>query len=75
MTELSPKERQALAHFYDTEAYKALMKLIELEKLAYAQQHVGIQEIGQVRYLTGKVGALNELIITLKAIYKKTEKS
>lgn len=73
--QLSAKEREALALFYDTETYRTLLKLIEFEKTQYAEQHVGQMDIGQIRYLTGMVGSLNKLINTLAENYKDAKKS
>lgn len=74
LNRLSVKDKEALALFYDGEAHKALIKLIELEKTEYAKQHVGQLEIGQVRYLTGGVSSLNKLVNLLKENYDKIEK-
>lgn len=72
--QLTAEERKALALFYDTEAYKALEKLIGFEKTQYAEQHVGQLEIGQIRYLTGMVGSLNKLLNLLQENYKESVK-
>lgn len=71
---LTPKEREALALFYDTAAYKALHKLIDTERLELAKDHVDQSDILQIRYLSGGASSLKKLILTLEDIYKQSQK-
>ena len=71
---LTPKELLALAHFYDTEAYTALRKLIDAERLELAKSHVEQTDIMQIRHLSGQSTALKKLINTLKLISTSQEK-
>ena len=64
---LTKKERELLANFYNTETYKALRKLIDEERIHLAQDHVDLVDILQVRYLSGQTQSLKKLILTLKA--------
>lgn len=78
--QLSYAERQALVLFYDTEAYKALKKLVEIERTALAQDSVfldgTIEEIAlQSRFLAGGSLKLKGLIKSLGEIYKESEKN
>ena len=74
LEKLTSAERAALAHWYDSESYKALNKLIEQEKTEYAEQHVGQKDIEQIRYLTGMVGSLNKLVNTIEENFKEVNK-
>lgn len=74
LEQLSAKEREALAHFYDTDAYKALRKLVDLERLETAKDHLDQTDILQVRYLSGQASSLKKLVLTLRDNYKQFEK-
>jgi hypothetical protein len=68
---LSPKEREALALFHDSEADKALRKLVDTERLELAKDHVDQSDILMIRYLSGGANSLKRLIVTLDEIYKQ----
>lgn len=72
---LNSKERNALASFYGTEAYTALCKLVDVERLELAKDHVDLIDIMQVRYLSGQAAALKKLITTLQHNYKDSQKA
>ncbi len=74
LEQLSEKERKALANFYGTDAEKALRKLIDLERLNLAKDHVDQVDILQVRYLSGAAHSLKQLVFTLKTNYKDNNK-
>lgn len=79
--QLSYKEKQLLSQFYETDTYKALRHLIDMERLELAKSHVGQTDILQVRYLSGQTESLKKLVGTLQFISKdsfsdkKTKKS
>lgn len=64
--QLTPNDREALVHFYDTNDYKVLKKLIEIQKTELAKAHVGQLDIQQIRYLTGQVASFNWLTGTIQ---------
>lgn len=74
LEELSAADRKALAHFYETPAYAALRKLIDLERLELAKSHVDQVDILQVRYLSGQTSSLKKLIGTLQENFKASNK-
>lgn len=74
LEQLSTKEREALAHFYGTEAHKVLEKLVNEERLEIAKDHVDQTDILQVRYLSGQASSLKKLLLTLRENYKHFNK-
>ena len=72
--QLTPAERKALVLFYETPAYQALRRLIDIERLELAKDHVDLTEILQVRYLSGQVASLKKLAGTLQELYKDDKK-
>ena len=74
LEQLSAKEREALAHFYTTDAHKAQEKLINLERLELAKDHVGKRDILDVCYLSGQSDGLKKLILTIRENYKTFDK-
>jgi hypothetical protein len=72
--QLKPNEREALAHLYDTEGYKALRRLVEIERLELAKDHVGQRDILEVVDLTGQTKALKKLLGTIRDNFKKVNK-
>lgn len=72
--QLSIKEREVLAGFYDTPAYKALRRLIDIERLELAKDHVDEIDIMQVRYLSGQAASLAKLVVTIRDNFKSIEK-
>lgn len=72
---LTPEERKALVLFYDTRAHKALIQLIQNERLELAKDHVDQTDINQVRYLSGQVASLKKLAGTLKSLYQESLKN
>lgn len=74
LEELTSAERKALALFYDTPAYQALRRLVDIERLELAKSHVDQVDILQVRYLSGQTAALKKLIGTLRENFKSSNK-
>lgn len=70
--QLSKSERDALALFKDSEADKALRKLIDIERLELAKDHVDQTDILNVRYLSGGANSLKKLVNTLNEIGKQS---
>ena len=68
---LSQNEREALALFYDTEAYKALIKFCELEVNALGVDALQALNIEQVRVLQGRAAFASDLVKFFKEIYKQ----
>jgi hypothetical protein len=71
LEQLSKNERDALARFYETDGYKALKRLIEIERLEIAKDHVDVSDIMMIRYLSGQAQSLKKLINTLTENYKQ----
>lgn len=67
---LSLKEKQALANFHGSDAHKALVKLLELERLELAKDHVGLSDINIIRFLSGQAENCRKTIKTLDEVYK-----
>lgn len=75
LEKLTSGEREILAHFYGSESYEVLRKLIDLERLDLAKDHVNQVDILNVRFLSGQSTALKQLVLTLKQNKKDTKKS
>lgn len=73
--QLTPKDRKALALFYETDAYNALKRFAELEVSALGVDALSQTEITQVHYLRGRATWASELCKLIREIYKTTEKS
>jgi hypothetical protein len=74
LEKLSKADKQALAHFYDTDSYKALRRLVDLERIELAKDHVDQTDMMLVRYLSGQIQGLKKLILTLKTNYQNLNK-
>ena len=76
---LSANERETLAHFYDTEGYKVLRKLIDIERVELAKDTAELSgTMEQIalgnRYLTGQQVSLKRLINELRENFKDSDK-
>lgn len=71
LDQLSQQDREALALFHDSAAEKALIKLINAERLELAKDHVDQPDILMIRYLSGGANSLKRLVNTLKENYKQ----
>jgi len=69
--QLSKSEREALALFKDSAADKALRRLVDIERLELAKDHVDQVDILVVRYLSGGANSLKKLVVTLNDIAKQ----
>lgn len=74
LDQLSEKERKALALWYGTETHKAFEKLLRIDGLELAKDHVGVSDINLIRFLSGQAYALDALLKVLKENYKKNIK-
>lgn len=73
LAKLTASDRELLAHFVGSETHRALDKLIALECHMLAEDHVYKMDIGQIRFLSGKVDALQALLKTLRQNKKDTK--
>lgn len=71
---LSNDEKSLLAHFTGSEEYRVLFKLVEIERLELAKDHVNQDDIKHIKYLSGKSDGLKGLIATLKQNKKDVNK-
>ena len=71
---LSPKDRAALARWYDSDSYKALAKLLELERLEIAKGLLIEKETNTIVFHQGQADGLKRLHQTIRELHK-TEKS
>lgn len=72
---LTQEEREILAHYYSSEGFKVLVKLIEMERLDLAKDHVEQVDILQVRYLSGQTASLKKLVKTIQQLKKNSKES
>lgn len=72
---LTSEERAILAHFYGSEEFLVLRKLIEGERIDLAKDHVNQVDILNVRFLSGQATGLKKLVETLKQNNKDVNKS
>lgn len=66
--QLSVKEKALLVDLYETDAYKALKKLMEAERFELAKSCLLIPA-DQLRYVQGQAAALKQLHLHLKELY------
>lgn len=71
VSRLSPKDKLALATFYDTPAHVALVKLLKLVKANAATQSLKSTNWDGVVYQQGTHSAIQTLQDTLKKIYEQ----
>lgn len=72
---LGYKDKQLLAQFVDNETYKALRKLIDIERIELAKDAIDQVDMLQVRHLSGQAYGLKRLIGTLRSLLKEQEKN
>lgn len=75
LQQLSFKEQEILAQWYNSESYKVVKKLIEIERLELTKDHLEVQDILQIRYLSGQAASLKKLLVTIRQHYKSKEKN
>ena len=73
--QLGKSERQALARLYDTDGYKALVKLCELEIVGLGKDALASSHMDGVNFLKGRASLAKELPLLIREIYTSTEKS
>lgn len=71
---LTPADRQLLALFYETPTHKTLTKLITLEREELARDALDQREISEVRWLNGGATKLKGLLLTIKEVYRISNK-
>jgi hypothetical protein len=71
ISKLTPKDRKALALFYETEVYSSLAKLLKLAKANAAEKSLEAIDWQQVKHLQGQKHALDSLEQVIKEIHKK----
>lgn len=75
VSKLTPKDKKALAHFFETDAYSALKKLMSLAKANAAEKALKAFDFNEVKHLQGQNHALEALEETLEKVYKLDQKS
>lgn len=65
LDKLTGDEKSLLAHFTGSEEYRVLFKLIDIERLELAKDHVNQDDIKHIKYLSGKSDGLKGLVETL----------
>lgn len=73
---LTSKERELLAHFYDSETYKAQKKLLEAERVNTATKllDVSADDVVTIARHQGRADMAKQLHLTLKANFTHTKK-
>lgn len=71
---LTPKDKAALALFYETDAQKALGKLIKVMQANAAKHCLSAANFETVRHLQGQEFSLGELEKLLAEVYKTEQK-
>lgn len=72
---LTPKDKRALALFYETDAYLALNKLMKVMIANAAKHCLSAPDFLVVKDLQGQERSLKELKNVLEEIYKLDQKS
>lgn len=72
---LTPKDKKALALFYETDAYLALMKLIKAMTANAATHSLAATDWEAVKLLQGQAFSLKELKRLLEEINKLDQKN
>lgn len=72
--QLSVKEKEALAEFYNTEAYKALEKFCKLDIAGLGRDALQSPSQEQTKYLQGKAHYAEYLPKLVHELYKQVNK-
>lgn len=75
VSKLPPKDKKALALFYETESYGSLIKLLILVKTNAASKALESIDFNQLKHFQGQKHALDRLEDELKENYKLSQKS
>ena len=70
---LKPSERQALIDLYEGDGYKALRRLIEIERDELAKKCLFVSS-DQLSYVQGQAHALKQLHQAVQELYKEDQK-
>lgn len=72
LEQLSAKEREALARLCDTDGYKVLKKIHELELIGLGKDALGASNMEEVNFLRGRAHQSKVTIELIRAEYKKS---
>lgn len=75
VSRLTPKDKKALALFYETETYSSFIKLLKLVKANAATKALTAVDFYEVKQLQGQKAALDRLEEELKSNYKLDQKT
>lgn len=71
---LSPKEKEALALFYDSAAHRALIHIRDIEVSGLAADALLSDTQERTMYLRGQTVWANQLLKMIEDIYKQSQK-
>ena len=71
---LSHKEKEALALFYDTDAYRALVHIRDIEVSGLGADAILSDTQERTNYIRGQVVWANNLIKMIEDLYKQSQK-
>lgn len=71
---LSYKERELLVRWYGTDQYKAAVKLANIIREELAKDHLEVQDIKLIRYLSGQAKGVERYFDTVRQLYKEDDK-
>lgn len=79
MAELNSKDKLVLAHFYETEDFKAFEKLCGIKRLIVADQILKVDmsapgAVERISMLQGQYNALEFLLLEIRKIHKNSHK-
>lgn len=74
ISQLTPNDREALVHLYDTVDFKVLTKLINMERIELAKDAIEQRDMAEVRYLAGQADGLKKLLGTIRNNFKEVNK-
>lgn len=75
VSRLAPKDKRALALFYETDGYIGLKKLVNLVKKNAADQALKSPNHETTKWLQGQAYTCDRLIDELEKVYKSEQKS
>ncbi len=75
LEQLTPKEREALVHFYGTATYDALKHLCRLEIEGLGKDALGSPSHEQTRYFAGQANMAAKLTKVIKSLYEESKKN
>lgn len=69
---LTDKQRLALVDLYEADAYKAVKRLLELEREELARKCLTV-EPAKLSYIQGQANALKQIHLVIKDLYNKSQ--